>query len=260
MSLTSCRFLAACAAALAISLVTLGGALHAASISYPNQGPIPPGYTFSGIVESSGTDAVPLYGPPSPFPIGLSFTPNAGFSASSVGGGADLTDGQLNFTVTAAPGAFGIPSIVLNEGGSYSLIGPGTAATQVIAGAILAASVREINGAPVAPIALTPVNASVNYNLAANPGVAQPWNVGLVLNVAGQLAGLGYGPGQLATKVDVVVNNALVAVSQGGQFNSVAQILKSSFDVTITPEPSACLMMGMALCAAVLRRGSRASQ
>jgi hypothetical protein len=233
----------------------LNGASQAASISYPDQGPVPPGYTFTNIVESSGTDAVPLYGPPMAFPIGLGFTP-VGFTASSTGGGGDLTDGQLNYTVTAGPNTPGIPLIALQEGGTFTLTGPGSSATQVLAGASIRGSVLEINGVPVAPISLTQVDGSVGFDLNANPGANQPWGLGLTLNVSAQLAGLGFGPTQRATKVDVVINNALVALSEGGRFTSTAEITKGDFDVTITPEPGSCLLMGMALCALAVGRAA----
>lgn len=229
-----------------VSTITAGSAVQAASISYPAQGPIAPGYTFTNIVESSGTDGVPLYGPPSPILIGLDFAPTS-FTASTTGGGADVTDGQLNYTVTSGPNAPGIPFISFSEGGSYTLSGTGTATTQVMAGAILRATILEINGAPVAPINLPPVSASVAYNLPANPGVSLPWAINATLNVAAFLS-----PGQVATKADVVINNALVAVSEGGRFSSVATISKGDFGSNITPEPGCALMMGLALCGAIL--------
>lgn len=85
-----------------------------ASINYGNFGPIPPRVSFLGVEESSGTDAVPLYGPPTPFPVGLDFNP-ASFVASSAGGGADITDGQLNFTVMSP---LGITSLGLLDAGT----------------------------------------------------------------------------------------------------------------------------------------------
>jgi hypothetical protein len=215
-----------CLGAMTVSLAVVGllaGDSVGASINYGNFGPIPPGVSFLGVEESSGTDAVPLYGPPTPFPVGLDFNP-ASFVASSAGGGADITDGQLNFTVRSP---FGIASLGLLERGDYTLAGVGTPTTQVTAGAIFLASVTEINGAAVAPINLAPVNGSVGFNLAANPGVVQPWSLGLSLDVAGQL-----GPGQYATKVKVVVNNQLLAISEP---SSVAFIAKKDFTITVTP-------------------------
>ena len=251
---TLCRYSSLRRAALALLLIGMPAAVRAASISYLAVGPIPPGVMFTNIVESSATDGVPLYGAPSPIVVGLDFSPTPAFSAFSSNGGADLTDGQLNFTIMAGPGSGGIPLINFSEGGLFTLAGAGTPATQVLAGAILRATVLEINGAPVAPINLAPINASVAFNLVTDPGLNQPWSLSLSLDVASQLAFLGFGPNQIATKADVVINNALVAISEP---MTVAQISKSDFDVTLMPEPASCLLLGMALCGIGLARGVR---
>jgi hypothetical protein len=225
---------------------------RAASISYPDLGPIPPGITFTGIVESSVTDGVPLYGAPTAFPIGLSFSPS-GFGAGSSGGGIDLTDGQLNYTIMAGPAAGGISVISFAEGGLFSLSGTGSSGTEVAAGASMNVTVLELNGVAVAPIQLTPSVSSLAYNLTANPGLSQNWNVSVSTNVAAQLVGLGYPPGQRATKASVVIDNALVAVSES---LSAAAITKTDFDVHVVPEPASATMAGVALLA-VGRLGRR---
>lgn len=249
------RFSSASACALAFALVGLvSAAAQAASINYGNFGPIPPGVVFEGVTESSGTDPVPLYGPPTPFAVGLDFDP-IGFVATTANGGADLTDGQMNFTVSGnvnLPNVVGVDAISLFEAGDYTLAGFGTPATSVFAGAILRATVTHINGLPVlgGPINLIPVNASVGFSL---PGVAiaQPWGLGLFLDVGAQLAGLGYGPNDRATKVEVAINNSLVATSQPG---TIAFIAKKDFRISIVPdpgqvpEPTAVALAGMALC------------
>src|SRR5690349_6889205 len=73
----------------------------AATINYGNFGPVPPGVTFTNVSESSGTDPVPLYGPPTPFTTGLDFDPQ-NFVSSANGGTQDVTDGQLNFGITGS--------------------------------------------------------------------------------------------------------------------------------------------------------------
>src|SRR5215213_11044438 len=88
------------AAVLSLALTLISISAQAATINYGNFGPVPPGVSFISVAESSGTDAVPLYGPPTSFSVGLDFDP-ANFVASATNGAADITDGQLNFTISA---------------------------------------------------------------------------------------------------------------------------------------------------------------
>lgn len=237
MKLNTSRFVTLSSIPFLVFASFLSSSAQAASISYPTQGPVPPGVTFTDIVESSGTDPVPLFGSPTAFPVGLDFDPTS-FVASVTNGGADITDGQLNFTIGGdvdLPNLVGIDVISLFEAGDYTLVGVGTPATQVLAGAILRATVTQIDGVNVAPIALSPVNASVGFNLVANPGVVQPWSLGLSLDVAAQLANLGFDSGQSATMVEVMIDNSLVAL---GELSSASFIAKKEFFVTIGADPS----------------------
>jgi hypothetical protein len=194
-----------------------------ASINYGNFGPTSPGIQFLGITESSGTDAVPLYGPPTPFATGLDFDP-VGFTTSSAGGAVDITDGQLNLTVDATEPGVGITYIALSEAGDYTLAGVGTSATAAFFGSIMRVTVTELDGVDVAPISLVPVNASFGDSL---PGavVVAPWSLGLLLDIAAQV-----GPGPLVTEVEVVIDNALVSISE---FQSVSFGSKKDFRLEV---------------------------
>ncbi|RIK72365.1 MAG: hypothetical protein DCC67_19380 [Planctomycetota bacterium] len=236
-------------------MAALAASADAASISYGNLGPVPPGVSFLNIVESSGTDAVPLYGAPTAFATGLSFFPTAAFSALGAAGGADLTDGQLNYTV-AAPG--GVNQVDFSETGVYTLVGAGTAATQTLAGASLRAIVTEINGVPIAPVNLVPSLGSMIFNLASHGGVNQPWQIALSVNVAAQMAGLGYSPSDRATRVDVVIDNQLASVSEPG---TQAMISKTVFVGTTqgVPEPTGVALAGLALAGLAAVRSRRSA-
>jgi hypothetical protein len=177
----------------------------------------------------------------------LDFDPQ-GFTSSSAGGLADITDGQLNFTVMSTQGGPPINQISVYEAGDYSLAGGGgNAATAVFAGAIIRATITQVNGLPVSPINVPTVNASFSDSLPPNT-IAAPWSLGLTNNIAAAL-----GPGQNATKVEVVIDNSLVTTSQA---NTLAFIAKKDFRIDINiPEPSVLSLAAIAgIGAFALRR------
>ena len=253
MMLRTRKAFSASAAALVLALLACAPAVQAASISYGNFGPVAPGLTFTNVTESSGTDAVPLYGVPTPYVTGLDFDPK-GFVASGAGGAADITDGQLNFGVSgqvSGQNIVAIKGISLSEGGDFTLIGTGTAATQVVGGAILGVKITEIDGVAVTPINLAPSNASVTYTLPANAGAVQPWSLGILIDIEAQLLSQSVPFVVGATKAEVVINNQLIAISEPA---SVAFIAKKDFVIGIVPElgllpePTTLGMAGLALC------------
>ena len=227
----------------------------AGSISYGSFGPVAPGMRFNNVTESSGTDAAPLYGAPTPFSVGLDFDP-ALFVAFGSAGGVDMTHGQLNFDIKSDSDLIGINAINLFEAGDYALGGIGTSATQAFAGAIIRIAVTEIDGLSVAPINLTPVNASVAFNLLANPGLVQPWSLGLFLNIASQLSSLGIPFNAGATEIEVSIDNQLLAFSEA---SSLAFITENDFAFEVTPNvvpeptPLALIAFGGVMAAAVAR-------
>jgi hypothetical protein len=169
--------------------------------------------------------------------VGLDFDPKS-FVASGTGGAADITDGQLNFTVMGSVGpggtGVGINDISLMEKGDYTLVGTGTPATQSLAGAIVSGKITEVDGVPLMSPLPFSSNASVGFNLIANPGIVQPWSLGLGYPVAAALTANDIPFTIGATKVEITINNSLVAISEAA---SVAFIAKKDFVIGIIPKP-----------------------
>jgi hypothetical protein len=235
-----------CIGAVGLFLLT-ASAIQAASINYGSFNSNPPGTMFLNVTESSGTDAVPLYGPPTFVGSELGFSPTPAFRAAAGGGSSDLTDGQLNYTIMNS----GVSVVNASESGFYSLTGVGTQATGVLAALSLRATVTQINGVDIAPIVLPSSTVAVQYNLVANGGANQPWALATSVDVATGLANLGYGAGQSATKVDVVIDNQLVAISELG---SQAEIVKTRFGI---PEPSSMALGALGACFAAMATRQR---
>jgi PEP-CTERM motif len=230
--------------ALALVLVLAASTFcSAATISYGNFGPVN-GVMFNDVEESSSTDDTPLYGPPETFPTGLDFDPQE-FGSHSGGGSEDITDGQLNYTIMTTQGGMPIASITLFEAGDYSLTGSGTNQTQVLAGAIMRATVTQIDGVSVAPVDLPPVSDFFMDDLSGGVAFLQPWSVDLALAVPGQVTSGGR-TGR-PTKIEVVINNQLQSFSEP---SSQAIIAKKEFRImtNLIPEPSTFALVGIALC------------
>jgi hypothetical protein len=227
-----------------------------------------PAYTYSNVSEdATAPDTAPLYQAPVTINNSLHFTPSA-FTATSLNGGADLTNGTLSFNVNAKPGE-SIDRLAFQEFGDYILFGNGTSGTtaSIVAAPVLI-TVNQVNGAAVTPFTLP-------FNLAFSPAggnyVLPPGSLTsngtfsgvLVADLTAALAAMGQ-TGQV-TGAEVNLNNTLAAVSQPG---TGAQIQKKVFTITplepgqpvpgpIVPEPASIAILGLVAPAMLLRRRSR---
>jgi hypothetical protein len=231
------------ALAVLASVLFAASSSHAASINYGNFDDVPPGVVmYLDVTESSGTDPVPLYGAPTAIHNTLDFDP-VGFASSSAGGGADVTDGQLNFTAMSVAGA-AIKEIALFEGGDFSLVGFGTAVTQVIVSLSMIIEIVEVDGLALVTPIVVQVSDSSNADLVSDAGSLQFWDFSLGTDLDTALVNAGQQFTRGVTKANVVIDNQLVTFSEP---SSVAFIAKKDFGITIVPEPTtlALVMLGM---------------
>ncbi len=216
---------------------------YAGSIFYGDYSDIPPGTVmYLDIEESSGTDPVPpaLYGAPTISGDQLDFNP-PGFVATSTGGPLDVTDGQLNFTLMAAPGE-GFSSVVVNEGGDYSFSGTGGAGTTVSASLSIRVEILEIDNTPLANSIVLIGTDFFGTDYASAGGTDTGllnWSLDAVADLSPALGGSTLG----VTKADVVINNQLISNSES---DSLAFIAKKDFKVNpVIPEPTALALFGL---------------
>jgi hypothetical protein len=242
------------AGSLAIGVMGAGASLsEGAAINYGDF--FASDYAFLSVIESSGTDAVPLYGAPSVFNNGLDFNPQ--FTSTVTSGAADITDGQLNFTIDGSIGNTNnaIEKIIVKEGGDYTLIGAGTPVTEVFAGIILRATITELNGVSIAPITLAAVSTTFSDSLPGAELVAA-WDLELQIDIQAALINLGYSSDVKATAVDVSINDTLASVSEP---STAAFIAKKEFIVEVNPipEPGTAALLSLGGMSMLMRRRRR---
>lgn len=179
--------------------------------------------------------------------------------ASSTGGAADITDGQLNFTIMGLSAA--ITSFDLSGAGDYTLSGTGTAATTVsYRSSFNQLAILEVDGVPVSsPLVLPGLDTSESFNLSGGTANNTPWGSTISYDVNAALSSAGVTFQFGATKINVDISNTFNANSEA---LSLAQIGANSFVFTPTtvpvPEPGTLALIGSALCgfAMILRRRS----
>ena len=201
-------------------------------------------------ITESNDGSGPLFGAPAIAGDTLDFDP-IGFAASSSGN--SLVDGQLNFAVKSKS-ATPISKLVLDESGDFTLQGLGNASAQATVGTTVQVKVVEVGGVAQFidggqfTMTFTPVGSGGNgsFKLPGDAGTAVPWKGHLDIDVSA------ISPN--ATKIEVVLDNALTALGADG---GVARIAKKDFSglVINLPEPSAAsLVLVLVTGCGMLRR------
>lgn len=240
----------------------------ATSISYP--GPLVGSSVIysvdatHSVTESSVTDAVPLYGPPTLAGDSIDFNP-AGFGSFASNGAIDITDGQLTFMVTAKAGK-AISNIKFSEQGIVTLLGIGGAGTSASDKLSVFINIQEVNGVGINAINLGPndflpqpiFSPKGSFNLAADgPMNGASWNGNLEVTFAPFLLAHGFKATDHVTKISVNLDNQLMTTSQ---LNTQALMDKKDFFTVTTnfPEPSSYVlaMLGMVGMAMFVRHRS----
>lgn len=220
--------------------------------------------SYTGIHESSGTDANPLYYAPNVSGDTLNFDPVfTAFADGSDGNASDTTDGQLGFDVCAT-GDYFIDELRFSERGDFRLLSFGNAAV-VDVSATFFIEILEVDGAALP----APVNGEAE--MAFSPNVDGQF----ILTSFGTSGGLWSGSVSIdmntllathdvpyingATKIHVELDNTLQALAQT---DSEAYVAKKDFQVfsatsngVSIPEPdSLVLFAGFSSLFAFIRR------
>lgn len=227
-------------------------------------------FDYSQINESSFTDSLPLFGPPTGageetlrFDSGMNFSAAAGVVPGNV---LDVTDGKLFVKIKAKSDGGNIAVVTLNELGGLGFAGiGGTSATQVTSATLgLSVAINAINGVSVdGPVALGTmkyhlVDANVTIpaegDVVDGPGVTTvtfpipkapgsgtwtgTWTGYATFNLAERLREVGM-EGRV-TEATLVFDNLLTAQSEAG---TAAFIDKKR--VWITPEPGTFVLLSI---------------
>ena len=139
--------------------------------------------------------------------------------------------------------------MTISESGDFTLIGGGTALTQVAVGIGARIDILGVDGSPLAEPESVFLSATFDANLADDgPVQVAPWANSLVVDFEAILTELDIPFEFGVSKADIVIDNQLVAISEA---SSVAFIAKKDFqiatDVEIVPEPASLGMMLVAV-------------
>ncbi len=200
---------------------------------------------FLQVTEDSGTDPTPLYGAPSVFGDTLDFNPIS-FNAGATGaGGVDITDGTMSLMMTSKPGNF-IDQVLFDEAGDVTLAGFGGIGTFASVSANFFVEIQEVDGVGIgsiliqAPMIFTPSGGT--YDQATDGGGGplfnSAWSGSLLVDLTQALIDNNIPHVNGVTKISVVFDNTLVALSENGTSSFIAKKDVGGVGITVVPEPA----------------------
>jgi len=199
----------------------------------------------------------PKFGAPTIIGDTLDFDP-AGFAVTSSGGIPDFMDVQLNFAIMSHIG-YAVTNIKVDELGDFSLLGTGTAATE-ISYALSLASIKVLAVDHVSlttPVTLDSLSTSGGENLVSSPGSGQTWSLSVDYDVQQALIDEGVSFSLGATKIELALDNTLAALSEASSIAFNAKKDDSGVVITVdtVPEPAGSLFLaGLIAVGANVRR------
>jgi hypothetical protein len=240
--------------------------------------------TYVNVTEDTGADEpLPLFGAPTVTGNSIDFNPIGFDAATSAAGGSDTTHSNLVFSVNAKSGSR-ISAIAFGEAGNTTLAGSAKkkkdnpAASAVFADGVL--DIHEVDFQGINHI-------SVPFSLAFSPsggtwflgadGGGSPifhtaWTGSATLDIDAILIANGFmlAPGSVdpnsgATRISIDLDNTLQAFSEQGASATIAKtdfsgfVLRSNVPTepggeVENPEPSSCVLVGLAMVAFSMRR------
>jgi PEP-CTERM motif len=210
---------------------------------------------FENVRDQNG-----LFGAPTASGDSLDFSPNA-FEAICPTGGCPPSPVQVDDTLTLAiqanSGSY-IDDIVLTEAGDTTLSSFLNAFAATTVSATVFIDIFAIDGIPVNNINATAQMAFTRngeYETTDEGAGTHIWTGSLLIDLDSIIVGAG--ASGRATRVELNLNNTLVAFAQDG---ASARIEKKDIDglaITVVPEPGTALLMGLGLAglAAIRREG-----
>jgi hypothetical protein len=241
--------------------------------------------TYVNVTEDTGADEPSaLFGAPTVTGDSIDFNP-VGFDASSSNGGADITNSNLVFMVTAKSGSR-IQNIQFNETGDTTLAGNVAPGSMGTASAVFASGVVDIHEVDFQGINHISVPFSMSFSPSGGtfflgtdggggPIFNTQWNGSVTIPIEQILIANGFNitPGVLdpdsgATKISVDMDNVLVAVSQPGTSALIDKKDFGGISIRVNvpgepggepeiPEPTAMVLAGLGMLGLVVSRRAR---